>query len=345
MAKKSKKKNNTIAYIVVGLVFILIITLAIVFNRKVKIPENPAETTGNSAGNLNNNGFFCESDGVIYFANSLDGYTLYSMDPVSLEARKVSDVPVSYINAAGDYLYFYYNDNGDAKFMGLAGNMRGIYRVPKDGSDTPTSLDRTTSGIVSLLGNKLYYQHYDKETAMTLYSCGLDGSDKGMLLDKAINPSCSLHTSIYYSDRENKNYLSVLNPLNASTQVFLDARAYNPVISGDYIFYMDVDDDYKLYRYNMFDGTVNKITNERIDLFNVYESYVFYQTNSSSRPRLVRMMIDGSNPEIIAEGNYTDVNCTSTYTFFREYDDESSFYMTPTMGMVYVTSFIPNVFE
>lgn len=342
MAQKGKKKN-TIAYIVIGAIFVAIIVVAIVFNRKDKIPPNAAETVGNTAGNLNNGGLFCESDGMIYFANAADDYSLYAMDPVSLEAHLISDIPVSYINAAGEYLYFYYNDKGDAKFMGLAGNMRGIYRIPKDGSDTPTSLDRTTSGIVSLLGNNLYYQHYDKETAMTLYSCALDGSEKGMMLDKAINPSCILHANIYYSDRENKNYLSVLNPSNGSVQVYLDVRGYNPIISGDYMFYMDVDDDYKLYRYNMFDGSLSKITNERIDVYNVYENYVFYQTNSSSRPRLVRMMTDGSNPEIIAEGNYTDVNCTSTYTFFRDYDDETSFYMTPTSGMVYVTDFVPNI--
>lgn len=343
MAAKSKSRKNTVVYIVMGVIFVGVLALALIFNRKVKIGENPAEMQGNTTGNLNNNGLFCESDGVVYFSNPFDSCTLYRMDPVTLEASKISDVPVSYINAAGDYLYFYYNDNGGAKFMGFAGNMKGVYRVPKNGKDTPSCLDRTTSGIVSLLGNRLYYQHYDSEKAMTLYYTALDGSESGELLPELVNPACVRQTEIYYPDTLNKNYLTVFNPLTGSKQLYLDARVYNPTIQGDYIYYMNVDDDYKLYRYDMYNGTASKITNERVDLFNVYGGFVFYQTNSKTEPKLMRMYADGSSPEIIAEGIYTDVNCTSTYTYFRPYDDELTFYMTPTTGMTNVTSFIPKM--
>ena len=337
----NKKRKSIITYIAVGVIFAGVIAAALIFGHDEKIPDNPAETYGNTAGNLNNGGLFCESGGVVYFANPNDSFSLYSMNPDNTNVTKLSDVPVSYINAGGDYLYFYYNDRGGAKFMGLAGNMRGVYRIPKSGRDTPTCLDRTTSGVVLLMGNNIYYQHYDKEEALQLYYCKTDGSDKGLLVDEIINPACAVHSNIYYSDYSNKNYLSVLNPLNGSKKLYLDARVYNPIAENDYIYFMNVDDDYKLYRYNMLDGSTAKITNERIDAYNVYGSFVFYQTNSKSRPRLVRMMSDGSNPEIIAEGNYTDINCTSAYTYFRPYDEENVFYMTPTTGYVSASSFSP----
>lgn len=44
-------------------------------------PRQSPETVGNTAGNLNNSGYFCEYDGTVYFANAYDSNTLYSMDP------------------------------------------------------------------------------------------------------------------------------------------------------------------------------------------------------------------------------------------------------------------------
>ena len=335
------KKQTIITIVVMAIIFVAVVVLAVLRGHNNSIPENTAETVGNTSGNLNNMGYFCEHEGRIYFANFADNYYLYSMDPVTLDAERIVDVPVSYINAAGEYLYFYYNDQGGEKFMGVSGNMRGVYRIKANGKDSLTCLDRTTSGIVSLLGNKLYYQHYNNEDGMTLYSVTTDGREKEQVSEEIINPSCIMYGNIYYPDMTGLFNLKVFSPDTNTTEEYLDERMYNPICSGDYIFFMNVADDYCLYRYGMYDQSIAKLTKERLDLFNVYGDYVFYQTNSDSRPRLVRMRTDGSNPEIIAEGNYTDINCTSTYTFFRPFDDENTFYMISTQGPISVANFMP----
>ena len=68
---------------------------------------NDAYTVGNTAGNLNNGGLFCESDGKVYFANAYDNNTLYSMNPNETEQTKLGVNSVASINAGGDYLYYY----------------------------------------------------------------------------------------------------------------------------------------------------------------------------------------------------------------------------------------------
>ena len=42
---------------------------------------NDGYVNGNTAGNLYNEGYFCEKDGIVYFANPADNYCLYSMNP------------------------------------------------------------------------------------------------------------------------------------------------------------------------------------------------------------------------------------------------------------------------
>lgn len=304
-----------------------------------KIPSNPPETIGNFSGNLNNCGLFCESDDVIYFSNASDNHYLYSMNSDGSDIKRIVDVPVAFINSAGDYLYFYYDDQGDAKFMGFSGNMRGIYRIEKKGKDSLTCLDRCTSGIVSLLGNELYYQHYDNTDGMTLYHSSLDGKDKGKVVNDIINPACILYGNIYYPDQNNNFYLNEYTPGASFGSLFLEHRMYNPTASGDYIYYMNVDDNYRLYRYDLFSGLASKITNERIDAFNVYGDIIFYQTNKHAA--LYKAYSDGSDSIKIADGNYCNINCTSTYTFFQPFNDSSMMLYTPTYGNGNVAEFIP----
>jgi len=317
--------------IVVSILIILIVIGGVILATKArKIPLNPPETVGNTSGNLNNEGLFCESDGYIYFANVSDNHYLYKMDVNCSNVQRLSDVPVAYINAGGDYLYFYYADQGEAKFMGVAGNMRGIYRIDKKGKDELECLERSTSGIINLIGNKVYYEHYDNTDGMTLYYTSLDGKDKNQLVKAIINPACVVDGIIYYPDQENNFYLSVYSPGSSAGKLYMEEKMYNPTAIGSTVYYMKVDDNYKLYKYDLTTGVATKLTNDRVDTFNVHGDKVFYQRNN--KPALISMASDGSNATIIAEGLFKNINCTSTYTFFQPFDDDSRMYITATNG-------------
>lgn len=332
-------KKKFLPILIAILIVILLIVFAIVTTRSRKIPDNPPGTLGNTSGNLNNGGLFCEENGVIYFANTNDNHYLYKMNPDGSDVALVVDVPAAYINAAGDYLYFYYADQGEVKFMGFSGNMRGIYRVSKTKKDSLTCLDKTTSGITSLIDNKLYYEHYDHQEGMTLYSTSLDGKDKGQLLKEIVNPACVVGGRILYPDQNDLFKLKSYAPGSNASSQFLDIQMYNPTYSGNYIYYMALEDKYCLYRYDLSDASITKLTSDRIDAFNVYEDVIFYQRNQN--PALVRMDINGQNASVIAEGNFSNINCTSLYTYFTPYDDNATTYRVPTYGTPVYEEFNP----
>ena len=340
---KASRKAQIITIIIAVIVILNVAVLTIYSKMSQTVPDNPVGTIGNTAGNLNNGGYFCESDdGYVYFCNTHDGHSLYRMRPDQSDQSLISKYPAAYINSAGKYIYFYYDDMGESKFMGISGRMNGIYRVnPLHGRDVKC-LDRCVSGIVSLSDNNLYYQHYDNNEGMTLYTSDLNGKEKFQCLKEIVNPACIINSRIYYPDQENMFRLNVTSPLSQSSAPCLDERMYNPTPLGGWIYYMNVDDDYKLYRFETSSGTRQKITNDRVDTFNVYGDVIYYQKNSTTDPKLIRIHTDGSGSEVVAEGNYTGIECTSTFTYFRDFDSDN-FYYTSTLGGIYVEQFNPSV--
>ena len=79
------RKTTIIFLIVVTVIVSAMLFLNIYVSR---IPENPSGTTGNTAGNLNNNGLYCEDEGIVYFANPYDNGALYSMNVDETDMKK-----------------------------------------------------------------------------------------------------------------------------------------------------------------------------------------------------------------------------------------------------------------
>ena len=65
-------KSNTKALLFAGAVILLMAVSLVISSFMNRIPSNDISVTGNTGGNLNNGGLFCELDGKIYFANSYD---------------------------------------------------------------------------------------------------------------------------------------------------------------------------------------------------------------------------------------------------------------------------------
>ena len=72
-----KKAAKTTLTVIIALLLIIVVIL-VTFSQR--IATNPAGTVGNTAGNLNNDGLFCEYDGTVYFYNTFAGGGLFSMD-------------------------------------------------------------------------------------------------------------------------------------------------------------------------------------------------------------------------------------------------------------------------
>lgn len=329
------KTLKAILAIAAVLLFFGISTLIVFFTNRV--PMNPSGTIGNTPGNLNNHGLFCEYDGTVYFSNPYDNGSLYSMNPDETNMKKLNSSSVELLNAGGRFLYYFQVNAGGGTGLGYVRSRSGIYRSALDGSRT-TSMNMNTAFHMQLVDNYLYYLVSD-EAGPHFYKQKIDQSEEILLSDTIINPACVADGIIYYNGTENDHALYSLNPSTDTVSTVWEGNLWNPIVMGDYVYYMDVANNYRLCRYSLSADVIEVLTQDRLDMFNLNETYIYYQKSSQTAPCLMRMYLDGSNPEVVAEGIFSDINMTSQYVYFHPFDTPAPTYRTPVDGPVSVTTF------
>lgn len=337
MKSSSRKK----ALILLAVLICIAIITTIVTHRMTKTHFNDDYVNGNTGGNLYNAGLFCESNGMIFFSNPSDGHKLYSMTSEGNDLKKLCDDTVSYINADEHYVYYVRNnisDNTQFGFLNWSNN--SLCRIDRDGGDVVT-LDVNPSLYASLLGNYIYYIHYDETEASTLYRVKIDGSEKEQVHTSPILP-CSTNGSYFYYSGVDKNHnIYRMDTRSNSSTSLLDGNTYSPIVIGDIAYYLDADNDYALTKADLATGETSILVDERVDCFNVDNSYIYYQRNDNDSPALCRISTAGGEPEEIAAGNYTNINITSDYVYFYPYDNDATCYCYATNGVGNVSRFKP----
>ncbi len=224
--------------------------------------------------------------------------------------------------------------------MGFSQRTYGIYRSNLNGKKSQC-LKRGNAITLQLCGNYLYYQNFDNSNTngTELFKIKIDKSEDKRIADYLVNPASCADGIIYFNGMRDDHHLYALNTANDSISTVWDGNVFNPVYHNGYFYYMDVSENYRLCRYSPAENLVEVLTNERIDLFNVYGDYIYYQTNSKTEPALKRMYTDGSNVEIISNGNHKNINITSSFVYFTSFESDTPMYMTPTFGAINVVPF------
>ncbi|MCM1123797.1 MAG: DUF5050 domain-containing protein [Eubacterium sp.] len=332
----TSKVRNILVLSIVGVIFIVLFIFAVLSTR---VPLNDEYTTGNTPGNLNNNGYFCEHDGRVYFANAYDNYALYSMNPDETDVQKLHDGSSSHICAGGNFLFYSMTTEGGGSDLGSVRGSYGIYRSKLNGKNT-TSMDRCKILSMQLCGNYLYYEKSVTTNTVSLEKIKIDKKDQQTVNpDTMINPNCYVNGTIYYNGTAQDHYLYALNTANDTATVLWQGNIWNPIYQNGYVYYMDVENNYRLCRYSMNDDVVEVLTNDRIDMFNIYGDYIYYQVSSKTAPALKRMFTDGTSQELVRDGVYQNINITSQYVYFNSFSEPTPVYKTSTFGPVNVTSF------
>ena len=289
-----------------------------------RIEPNPSGTIGNTAGNLNNGGLICERDGMVYFANPKDNNALYSMTIEEKNLNKLYSGNIVNILAAGDYLYFFQKEPNASSNLG---NLRVTHAFYRTGLNGKNVVNMTGDVVVTaqLVNNSLYLLTSTAD-GPSFYKMGTDKSDKTILANYVVNPACAKDGIIYYNGTGSNHYLYALNTVTDVQSELWQGNIWYPVLEGDYFYFLDVENDYRLCRFAYSQNVVEVLTEDRVECFNVGNGYIYYQCNSQSAPALKMMRTDGSDVTILAEGNYTAIHMTSKYVYFKSFGVEDIWY-------------------
>ena len=329
--------KKEIKVILISVVIVLAFAAAGVWTTLAgRIKMNPEGTVGNTAGNINNSGLFCEYDGTVYFSNTYDGGSLFAMNPDETELKRLKTLNVRNILAGGSYIYFFQiGSSTSASGPGQIQGIRSFDRCKLDGTGS-TSLTRDVVVSGQLVDNYLYLLTAQNSGPL-FYKIKIDKKDKTTLAEYNLNPACAENGIIYYNNTQSDHYLYALNTRSDSTTEIWRGNLWYPVKEGDYIYYMDVANNYRLCRYSLSQDVIEVLTHDRVDCFNVGSGYIYYQKNGADA-QLKCMLTDGSNVMVIAEGHYTNINMTSRYVYFQPFGDETTMYHSP-LGSGYYERF------
>lgn len=295
-------------------------------------PNEPTEI-GNTAGNLNNKGLFCEQDGIVYFSNAYDNDVLYSMNADETNIKRIGNVGVASLNADSERIYYSQTGSAEGSGLGYVRSTNGMYRFDLDGKNT-YCYTRNPVAILALSGNKLYFQHYEVETGAFLDTTPIDEKQSNPLLYSLVSPACVAGSTIYYAGNDSDHYLYALDTNTNTSTLVWEKQIWNPVYQDGYIYFMDLRSNYELHRYNLSSGEEQVLSTDRIDFFNVYGNVIYYQKSSASSPALKRINIDGTGEEIVKEGVFERVNITSQYAYFNEFDKPTPVYHQSIYGPI-----------
>ncbi len=329
-------KKKVITTIIIVLILLICVGVGIGIHLKNSVPNNPAGTVGNTAGNMYNGGLFCENDGYVYFSNPYDSNSLYRMLPDETEMKKLVSSAMTSINADSKFIYCYQGGVGSGTGLGYLFDMSGVYRISKSDPSNSTCLDRVNSEYVLLADNDIYYTCTESSTALKRVST--NGKEKETLLDLDILPVSVQNSTFYYINNKENLHLMAYDLKTKTSRQVLAEDIYMPIIEGNIVYGIDVHNNYALVSLNISDGTKTTLDTDRTDIINLADNYIYYQT-SGDTPQLKRVRRDGFDMEVIADGVYNNINATSRYVYFTAYGKTTPIYKTPAFGAVDVTTF------
>lgn len=334
-----KKKNiRLVAFLLFFLILIISITIVLIqLSRRVKM--NTDAVTGNTTGNLNNKGLFCEKDDILYFANGYDNNSLYYYNANNGSCKKLADGPVSSINTDDNYIYFVREASRSKGTFGMSSNnFVGIYRMDKKGK-RKVRLHNGPVGLAHLINNTIYYQNYSNNYGLHFFSVKIDGDEDVEIFKEAILPTGYYNGSLLYANVENNHFVSIFDDVSRKKNTLYEGDCYFPTVEANCLYYMDISNNYCLKKYNLDTKEEIILTTERLDSFNILGDTIFYQVSDEKNPCLKRMKSDGTNMEVVQNGIFHQISMTKNYTYFTTFNSDTPIYRTPTTGVIDVNTF------
>lgn len=302
---------------------------------------NDDYVNGNSAGNLYNSGLFCEYDGTIYFANPNDGNKLYRMNTDGTGIKKISDDSAAFINADEHYVYYTRTgDNSESDFSFLHVNTHSLCKLRRDGKGEVKVLDTEPCMYASLVGNYIYYVHYNSTEGSTLYKIKNNGEEKTQVFPQPYFTCSTKGQYIYYNGLENDHNVYRYDTATGTQSLLYEDNCWMPILNGNYLYFMDCVDSYSLARVDLSTGEKITLADDWVDCFNLHNGVIYFQRNGKN-PAFCSVKVDGSNYTVLKEGIFTEINVAGDLIFFKDYSTEKFFKMSIRDG--WISPFNPTV--
>ena len=229
------------------------------------------------------------------------------------------------------------------EFNYVAFYRNALVRIDHDGSNTVV-LDTEPSLYAALLGNYIYYLHYSKEDASTLYKVRIDGTEQKEVMDRAVFTCSADGQYFYYNGMDTDGDIHRYDSISDMAVTVYKGNCFQPIVDGNDVYYIDGNTGYSIIHTNLEYDHPTYITRDSVESYNVYGSYIYYQRFDKNGSALCMIKNDGTEFQVLREGDFCDIHVTSNYIFFREYHSGEIYY-APRNNPTEIGIFLPGVVE
>lgn len=288
---------------------------------------NDDNVTGNTAGNIYNGGLFCEKDGKIFFSNDKADGSLYVMNSDCTNIKKLRDDKAVYINVDDNYIYYVRANNTRENNKGFMMFFNtGVFRIKRNGSNL-MAFTGNPGAYLTLKGNNVYFQRYDAGVGLYLFRYQIDGKLERLLIKDAVIPAKITDTTLYYAGYSEDHNINELNLQSYTAHPAIEGSYYYPIYKGEYIYYINVADDYKIYRMRIDGSGQELMVDYRCSTYNITNSgtYLYYQVDDTVGNGMYRLNLKTMKTEQLLAGNYKQLHVTDNYLFFKDFDNTNTY--------------------
>ena len=286
------------------LLIFLIFSIAIIAgcnNNQVE-PEH-----GNTIGNIINRGRAAEQDGWIYYQNTSDQNRLYKISIDDSGKTKLNDDYTWYINVVGDWVY--YSNWSDS---------RRIYRIRTDGSDRE-KLNDDESYSLNVVGDWIYYTKKYSWNRFDIFKMRIDGSEKELLTDEDTQEIAVVGDWIYYGTFDSQsNYMRKIKTDGSSLQTIYEVTSSLILIADGWLYYHDTN---YISRLHIDEGIIESSFGDiRASYMNMAEDWLYFM-NTDDNLKVYRIKTDGTGLEKINDVHTSNINIAGGWIYYGNYDD------------------------
>lgn len=208
------------------------------------------------------------------------------------------------------------NANGNLCLFGMAAKQgewiysadahKGLYKSKENGSSVVKLSDQVQPTYINVVGDWVYFS-----TESSIYKVKTDGSSETKIVDAPYAKMIVIGDIIYYSSAPNQDGLWHLYKINTDgsgkTVITEKENMLSLNIVGDWAYYINGADDFKIYKMKIDGSNITKIKDEPAAYMTIYNDYIYYSYSSA----IYKTKLDGSETDIVIN------NSDLSYEFFN----------------------------
>jgi hypothetical protein len=271
---------------------------------------------GNSCGNLNNGGIAAKQGDWVYFN---PGKAIYKEKSDGSERALIIDADASYINVAGDWIYYSRSDD-DSR----------LFKVRTDGTEE-TILYETMSGdeyvdSLHLVGDWIYFLTglREEQGPVKIHKIKTDGTGETVISRDSALSMNFVEDWIYYGNGSDGWKIYKMKTDGTAKALVSEESSISMAVYEGWIYYIS-EHDHRIYKLKL-DGTEKvKLSDEGAVALNVSDGWIFY-SNARDKNRLYKMKVDGTDKIKIHDDTTFYINIVDDWIYYAPLDKDFYYY-------------------